>query len=541
MANAGAKLSSFPEVNDIQTGDMFPLLNGGGTNAKIDYATLARAIIAKLKSEDVVQTQTNNASKLISAALAYSMNQDILQLEEDTSTEQEEKSVTAEIVTVNDADGAAPKSLVLNLEPHQSGSGDPSPTNIRPISGWNAVKVTRTGKNVFPSKGLTQTLNGITIHSNDDGSFTVNGTATANAQFDLTLNNELKLQSGQYTVDLLADKAVTPDGRNVWWFLYNTAAHTDIVNRSSPSKTFTINAVTATRFFLRFISGATVDNVTFYPMLVYGSDAPTEFEPYNGNTYNISLSSAGTVYGGSLDVVSGVLTVTHGYILLNGTQRFGLTNWRATKNSIGWVYPYSLTNHFIERVDGIVPDIKSDKLLTIAYSVAYAGSSIGISTVSSTTGESGYGIAVRVADTSLTNETAINAYLAENPIQVVYKLATPQTYQLTPIEVTTLLGDNTIWMDAEGTIKLDYKTNAIATKGDVNEAIVRIKALAKIAEAIAPVESSYTATQNYSVGDYLIVDYKLYKVTAAIANGGTITPNTNVTATTIMAEIKALA
>lgn len=51
MANTGAKLSSFPEVNDIQTGDMFPLLSGGNTNAKIDYATLADAIIAKLKSE----------------------------------------------------------------------------------------------------------------------------------------------------------------------------------------------------------------------------------------------------------------------------------------------------------------------------------------------------------------------------------------------------------------------------------------------------------------------------------------------------------
>ena len=82
MANAGAKLSSFPEVNDIQTGDMFPLLSGGDTNAKIDYATLARTIIAKLKSEDVVQTQTNNANKLVSAALAYSMNQSILQLED---------------------------------------------------------------------------------------------------------------------------------------------------------------------------------------------------------------------------------------------------------------------------------------------------------------------------------------------------------------------------------------------------------------------------------------------------------------------------
>ena len=57
---------------------------------------------------------------------------------------------------------------------------------------------------------------------------------------------------------------------------------------------------------------------------------------------------------------------------------------------------------------------------------------------------------------------------------------------------------------------------------------------------IAPVESSYTATQNYSQNNYLIVDNTLYKVTSAIANGGTITPGTNADATTVMAEIVAL-
>lgn len=54
---------------------------------------------------------------------------------------------------------------------------------------------------------------------------------------------------------------------------------------------------------------------------------------------------------------------------------------------------------------------------------------------------------------------------------------------------------------------------------------------------IAPTESSYEATRNYSIGSYLIVENTLYKVTSAIASGGTITPGTNVTATTIMAEI----
>lgn len=40
------------------------------------------------------------------------------------------------------ADSVAPlKSLLVNLEPVQEGSGDPSPDNVRPISGWSAVNV----------------------------------------------------------------------------------------------------------------------------------------------------------------------------------------------------------------------------------------------------------------------------------------------------------------------------------------------------------------------------------------------------------------
>jgi len=55
---------------------------------------------------------------------------------------------------------------------------------------------------------------------------------------------------------------------------------------------------------------------------------------------------------------------------------------------------------------------------------------------------------------------------------------------------------------------------------------------------IAPTEASYTATQNYSAGDLLIVDNILYRATAAIASGASITPGSNVTATTLAAIIK---
>ena len=45
---------------------------------------------------------------------------------------------------------AAPlKSLECAFSPVQAGSGDPSPENVRPISGWTNCNVVRCGKNLF--------------------------------------------------------------------------------------------------------------------------------------------------------------------------------------------------------------------------------------------------------------------------------------------------------------------------------------------------------------------------------------------------------
>ncbi len=57
---------------------------------------------------------------------------------------------------------------------------------------------------------------------------------------------------------------------------------------------------------------------------------------------------------------------------------------------------------------------------------------------------------------------------------------------------------------------------------------------------IAPREASSTATRNYSVGDLVIIGDVLYRVTAAIASGETITAGTNVTADTVSAELAEL-
>lgn len=50
---------------------------------------------------------------------------------------------------------------------------------------------------------------------------------------------------------------------------------------------------------------------------------------------------------------------------------------------------------------------------------------------------------------------------------------------------------------------------------------------------IATVETGTTATKAYVAGEYVVVGGQLYMVTAAIASGGTFTPGTNVSATSV--------
>jgi len=56
---------------------------------------------------------------------------------------------------------------------------------------------------------------------------------------------------------------------------------------------------------------------------------------------------------------------------------------------------------------------------------------------------------------------------------------------------------------------------------------------------LAPIEYSHVATRNYTVGQLLIVDNVLYKVTSNIPNGGTIVEGKNVVATAL-SEVIAL-
>ena len=118
------------------------------------------------------------------------------------------------------------------------------------------------------------------------------------------------------------------------------------------------------------------------------------------------------------------------------------------------------------------------------------------------------------------------------------EIASPVPYEIDPI--VPVVSDNTgIYMT-----RTSYYYNipgdfAVSYKMGVQEYIdQQTKATRSL---IAGIETDMTASKAYSTGDMLIVGDTLYKATTAIASGATLTPGTNVNATTVAEQLILLA
>ena len=147
-----------------------------------------------------------------------------------------------------------------------------------------------------------------------------------------------------------------------------------------------------------------------------GTNTPT--------TYTISFGDAGTVYCGSLNVTTGVLTVE--YEMLS----FVWGNVRGATASNTGFYGYSVS-------------------FTNTVETAITGTSYGVVTYCNALSK----IAWEGADYSLAHyyigsNNKLNIFLPSDndsdTIQVLGKLVTPLTYQLTPQQIRTFLGENQI-------------------------------------------------------------------------------------------------
>lgn len=252
--------------------------------------------------------------------------------------------------------------------------------------------------------------------------------------------------------------------------------------------------------------------------------SPT-LDAQNGTTYPITFpSEAGTVYSGTLDAVNKKLIVNYASKTLPNADSIRDTAGEGTSTG-KWVR-YSMpknTSVNDDIINVIGEKLKGVKRSSTEYKDAWT-------TQTYTGGSNNYLTVFVPANYSLSQ---IDEAIAGS--QIVYRLAAPIIYNLTDIhEIVTLLGTNNIWADC-GDVTVTYGAylETLKTCADsLGDSIL---------SAIAPLETTYTASRAYTVGSYLFVGTKFYKVIAAIAEGGTITPGTNVIQTTVAEQLIALA
>lgn len=188
-----------------------------------------------------------------------------------------------------------------------------------------------------------------------------------------------------------------------------------------------------------------------------GTPSPSNVRPISGHTdvtVTVASTSGGsgedttvslgrTVYGGTLDVTTGELTVTHG---------------RVDLGSLSWTLVGSGNSERFQTnglTDNLLPPNNSTPFsgLCEEYEIARwdylesAGHDIFICNNSTS-----HWLAVR--NTNYTSATDFTNSV--NGKYLVYELATPQTFNLTPTQVKTLLGQNYVSHNGGGTISLVY-------------------------------------------------------------------------------------
>lgn len=290
--------------------------------------------------------------------------------------------------------------------------------NICPITGKTDCDVTQTGTNIYDEDNLITLANAV---KQSDGTYYL---ANLNNIYQKTIWANEIYYTGQITVTFIRKQVAS--GTSLRFKVYYTDGTNSVVGNASQS------ADVSTTYTLTSAAGKIVDNIvadygsnigTYFNVQIQFGTTATEYVPYAGVTYTTDLGQ--TVYGGTLDIISGELTVTHAMVDMG---------------SLPWIASGDASNLFVASVSGKKngnTNIMSDMYNVQA--VAFTSMTHG--------GMRGYSTNNNVYCKNTDYSDAATFKTAMNGVQLVCELATPTTTTLTAQQVELLLGENNIWAD----------------------------------------------------------------------------------------------
>ena len=327
-----------------------------------------------------------------------------------------------------------PTKVTCEFSPVQDLShGDPSPENECPIGGWTGCEIPHTGKNLFDMALL------------ENGSMREDGTDVP-------------------SVNAVRSKGFVPIKANVQYVLSCNGVKSSLVKffRSDGVKISETSWISTPHTFtcpdgttsVRFLVAGQMDNVSNV-LLELGSTS-TDYESYQGETIPITFTDPDsgdplTVYGGTVTLNedgSADLVKEFAKWVEDGSRQPSIVPWGTFQN-VTWV------------LFGPLPAALSQK----GSSAQYISNNRKFININKRQDElncfacysaSNFSFAYSVPNT-VTNKEEAAAYFQENPTEIVYPLATPQTYHFDNIgQLKTFLGTNNIWHSMNGGITVEY-------------------------------------------------------------------------------------
>ena len=323
-------------------------------------------------------------------------------------------------------------SCIVDIEPVQAGSGTPSPDNVRPITGRTGCEVDVSGVNQWDEETRLGTYDG--------------STGAYNSGYSDRLCNKNPITVEPNTEYYFKYKSGTTGG-NVYYYDASGAFISTQTNRGNLAFTTPNNCRSINVSF-----GAIYGTTYNHDISINYPSTDHDYHVYNGTTCPVSWQTeAGTVYGGTVDLVTGVLTVTE----------YGVDMGDVTFAKSGSTYG-GFTGYLPQ-----VYDCGKNTLVMISSSYAFDGvgnNNRGYYGDNGTfryyySGVQGTNNEVYIKNEAYGDATAGQFKTAMTGQKIVFPLATPQTYQLDPVQVACLLGRNNVWADCGDIEEVKYKAD----------------------------------------------------------------------------------
>ena len=226
------------------------------------------------------------------------------------------------------------KGLKVYFSPVQEGTGDPSPDNVRPITGWDGIEVTVCGKNLIDPSQI------------ENGNITSSGTLGKLIGFVRTGLIPVKYGkvynlSGISTYGGSTYLRAHGYDQNGTWIKQINSYSVGLRANYSFSVSIDDEHIKCVRF-----SVAESNDFQFE----LGSTA-TEYEPYTATTLTIPFNR--TIYGGYVDLVSGEVVETQTKVTLDGNNikcnagSYTVTNYYGA----GWLYANPAGQSYYQNYD----------------------------------------------------------------------------------------------------------------------------------------------------------------------------------------------